>query len=293
MSDFAVWLKNLNPTHDPELQALQDFAKTNAPDWPYGSNDVGDYIPVITAHAVDANRNALLAALARYFAAWKQTGQTAPQGFWAGIVAKAAGARWGVFSLGLFGLLIAVILTYGIFYGNFLGSIAKPEQARGLITFLFSVSTIAIFLLITIALYWDNAQVEERFNRAKELLTLMIGIFGTILGFYFGSLTNPTSEGAIRLANIEVPNVVVAPGDKTMVTATVLGGTAPITYDLYFSDPTGTVKTETLTVKDKAANGGAISQSVTIPAEVTKPASVTYTLVAAKQKATKHRAWAC
>jgi len=127
----------------------------------------------------------------------------------------------------------------------------------------------------------DKTQLGDRFDKAKDVLTLMIGIFGTILGFYYGSLANPTGEGvAMRLANIEVPSVVVAPGEKTTVTATVLGGTAPITYDLYFSDPTGTVKTDTLTVKDKPATGGAIAQAVTIPADITSPASATFTLVA-------------
>jgi len=283
MSDFAVWLKNLDPAHEPGVQALQEFAKTSAADWPYGSNEIGDYIAVVTARAADADRNALLAALARYFAMWKASGQTGPQGFWARALTLVT-EHLGAFMLLLFGVLIAAILTLGIFGfgGNLLTSIAKPEQARGLITFLFSVSTIAIFLLIAVAtFYMDKTQLGDRFDKAKDVLTLMIGIFGTILGFYYGSLANPTGEGvAMRLANIEVPSVVVAPGEKTTVTATVLGGTAPITYDLYFSDPTGTVKTDTLTVKDKPAPGGAIAQAVTIPADITSPASATFTLVA-------------
>jgi hypothetical protein len=190
--------------------------------------------------------------------------------------------HWGAVSLALFGVLVAAILSFGIFRGNFLSSIAKPEQARGLITFLFSVTTIAIFLLIAVAtFYMDKTQLGDRFDKAKDVLTLMIGIFGTILGFYYGSLANATGEGGVmRLANIEVPSVVVAPDEKTTVTATVLGGIAPITYDLYFSDPTGTVKTDTLTVKDKPATGEAIAQAVTIPADITRPASVTFTLVA-------------
>jgi hypothetical protein len=189
--------------------------------------------------------------------------------------------HWGAFLLALFGVIVAVILTAGIFWGTFLTSIAKPEQARGLITFLFSVSTIAIFLLIAITTYYmDKSQIDERFNKAKDLLTLMIGIFGTILGFYYGSLANPTGDSTLRLTNIEVPSVVVAPGSKTTVTATVLGGTAPITYDLYFSDPTGAVKTDALNVRDQPATGGTIAQPVTIPSDITRPASVTFTLVA-------------
>jgi hypothetical protein len=285
MSDFAVWLRNLDPTRDPDLQALRDFANANAAEWPYGSNDVGDYIAVVSAHAADVNRNSLLATLARYFATWKSTGQTVSQGFWARILTGVTD-HLGVVLLALFGVLVAAILTIGIFYGNFLSSIAKPEQARGLITFLFSVSTIAIFLLIAVAtFYMDKTQLGDRFDKAKDVLTLMIGIFGTILGFYYGSLANPTGEGgAMRLANIEVSSVEVAPDEKTTVTATVLGGIAPITYDLYFSDLTGKVKTDTLTVKDKPVTGGAIAQPVTIPADVKKPTAIIFTLGARDAK---------
>ena len=31
--------------------------------------------------------------------------------------------------------------------------------------------------------------LKERFDRGKEVLSLLIGIFGTIIGFYFGSAT--------------------------------------------------------------------------------------------------------
>jgi hypothetical protein len=67
----------------------------------------------------------------------------------------------------------------------------------------------------------------------------MIGIFGTILGFYYGSLTNPTSEANVprmSLADVGVPSIIVSPGDKNTIAATVLGGTSPLTYDVYFSD---------------------------------------------------------
>jgi hypothetical protein len=282
MSDFAVWLSNLNPAHEPNVQVVQEFAKTNAADWPYGSNEIGDYMAVVTTHAADADRSALLTALARYFATWKASGQTGPQGFWARVLAGVT-EHLGAFMLVLFGVLIAAILTFGIFRGNFLSSIAKPEQARGLITFLFSVTTIAIFLLIAVAtFYMDKVQLEDRFDKAKDVLTLMIGIFGTILGFYYGSVANPAGE--MRLANIEASKKVVAPGEQVTVTATVLGGTTPVIYDLDFSDLTGAVNTGGLTVKDKPVTGGAIVQPVTIPADVSKPTAIVFTLGARDAK---------
>jgi hypothetical protein len=74
MADFAVWLKNQSAAQDANLQALQDFAASQASIWPYGSNDIGDYVPVVTGNATDAARNGLLTALARHYADWKLAG---------------------------------------------------------------------------------------------------------------------------------------------------------------------------------------------------------------------------
>jgi hypothetical protein len=52
-----------------------------------------------------------------------------------------------------------------------------------------------------------------------------------------------------------------------------------VTYDLAFNDPTGTVVIDQLAIKDKPVVGGAIAQSITIPADVSKPTGVTFTLV--------------
>ena len=73
--------------------------------------------------------------------------------------------------------------------------IGTVEYARGLITLTFCVGVmiIAVVLILTAVLRDpdDNqARAEERFNRAKEVLTLLIGVFGTIIGFYFGTLSD-------------------------------------------------------------------------------------------------------
>lgn len=275
MADFAVWLKNRKASQDADLRALQDFAATQANIWPYGSNDIADYISLVTGNAAEAARNSLLTALARYYADWKAT-QTPPPGLWSRLGAATITHLSSVM-LAVFGVLAGIIIVYGIFQGGFLTSLAQPSQARGFITFLFAFSTIAIFLLVAITTFWmEKDEVEARFSKAKDLLTLLIGIFGTILGFYFGSLNSDTN--ALSLANI-MHSSTVAAGDPTTITATVLGGTAPVTYDLVVSDPTGAVNTEGMTVKDKPVMGGAIAQSVTIPANVIKPAGLNFTVI--------------
>ena len=73
--------------------------------------------------------------------------------------------------------------------------IEKVEYARGMITLLFATGTIVIAILMTFcAIFSTDNIAKERFDRGKEILSLLIGIFGTILGFYFGSMTGNTPQ---------------------------------------------------------------------------------------------------
>jgi hypothetical protein len=54
------------------------------------------------------------------------------------------------------------------------------QYARGLITYIFAVGTIGgVVVLILVALP-GKGTTDEKFGREKELLTTLIGIFGTI-----------------------------------------------------------------------------------------------------------------
>jgi hypothetical protein len=259
MSDFAVWLKNLDPGSNSDLEALKEFAQSSAAEWPFNSNEIRDYIAVVNAKAPnDATRSALLSALADAFVQWKMANQMPASGFWSRI-----GLRLGPIALALSGILIAAVLIYGVFFhGDFLSIMAKADQARGLITFLFSISTIAVFLLIAIATFWiKKDEVEERFSKAKDLLTVMIGIFGTILGFYYGSLPEtkdeqPQGAGAGSPAT---SSLLVDPGGQARAATWTAGGLPPGKYELYVFE------------SDKPTDTG--------PAGFAKPASMNFTLV--------------
>jgi hypothetical protein len=105
----------------------------------------------------------------------------------------------GVVALSLAGFFAGAVLIYGIFFRpEFLTSLASADYARGLVTFLFAFATIAVVLITAIATFWVGSdEVEKRGTLAKEILAILIGIMGTILGFYFGSdvgRSQPTSE---------------------------------------------------------------------------------------------------
>ena len=81
--------------------------------------------------------------------------------------------------------------------------IDSADYARGLITLIFSGGTMLIAVLLALyVITSDSPQASDRFTRGKEVLTILIGVFGTILGFYFGKtdVTPPTPTSTQQTA---------------------------------------------------------------------------------------------
>ncbi len=199
---FGVWLRR-QPPGDPDLDSLQGFAGGRSTlAWPYHSSDLGPYVAAVGTHPDEAQRTALLDALGRAYQRWliEEGDIRGTSGGWSGLLSQ----RLGTILLTVFGLVVAVALASGTFHPAFLDSLAAEGTARGLITFLFSMSTIAIIILAAVAVFWVNQEeLKDRFGYAKDLVTVLIGVLGTIMGFYFGSavkeqapLTAPASAEA-------------------------------------------------------------------------------------------------
>jgi amino acid transporter len=75
-----------------------------------------------------------------------------------------------------------------------LNELSDAGVARGLITFLVVVVVVGIALFLSISAVLvisnknrgDNVDWDEHFTKAKDVLGLLIGVLGTIVGFYFG-----------------------------------------------------------------------------------------------------------
>jgi hypothetical protein len=189
MPEFAHWLRaRANP--DPDTVALRAFADPRS-DWPWWTDSLGDYVAIIQS-ANPANRDALISALSVNYGRWEAERTRS-----GGILSDFA-RHLGTLFLALFGVIVAAAIFYGLFINqNFFRLMADVGQARGLITFLFAFSTIAIILLVAITTFWmPKEDVQIRFEKAKDLLTIIIGVLGTILGFYFGSLTVSDRQAA-------------------------------------------------------------------------------------------------
>jgi hypothetical protein len=260
-------LSGCKPTTDPEATALKTFAR-NTSGWPFHSNNVVDYVTFIQASAPVVTQPGLLFTLNRFFTEWAAARQQTFAALLLGNLGSIAGL--------LFGLLIAFGLIWGISEPTFFTSISKVDQARALITFLVAFASMGVIVLIACAIFWlEKSEVEARFRSAKDLLTIVIGILGTILGFYFGS-AGADGRGMI-VSSLGVEPTVIGPGDKVRISASIRGGTAPYRWDLVFNDAAGTLR---ISPKSGVSPSGEISETLDAVPSFSSAGSIYVTLVA-------------
>ena len=119
-------------------------------------------------------------------------------------------------------------------------NMGQRDFARGLITYLFAVVTIgtaAILVLSALTATGADVDHEKRFGEGKEILSLLLGIFGTIVGYYFGSESARRADsGSLRLSPIDLQPNTVETGGTVAVRATVFGGLPPYKFGIGVGD---------------------------------------------------------
>jgi len=177
-----------------------------------------------------------------------------------------AGFLAGVVTAGGFVVIILVMF----FNQPFFERLADKEVARGLITFLVALSTVGLALILItylIASKQENGDVvKENYQMGKEILNSMIGVLGTIIGFYFGSTINqnPVSnvsdqEKPLKIISAKVEPDTIEVGGDFKVTAEISGGVAPYEYGISFIPNEGLVK------KKDLPTDGVINEKYTLP----------------------------
>lgn len=130
-------------------------------------------------------------------------------------------------SLMFLGGVAVAVLIVGIFVdgGHFISQLKDNEVSRGLITFLVASTTVLLAIILTLFAITseDNEAVKERFSLGKEVLSTLVGILGTVLGFYFGS-ADKSSIPPLTIADVNFR------GQQLMTH--VSGGTPPYRYSI-------------------------------------------------------------
>jgi hypothetical protein len=137
-----------------------------------------------------------------------------------------------------------------------LKGMARPEFARGLITYLFAIVTIGIAVSLTLWVLTGPEPTDAndpRFQRGKEVLALLMGVFGTIVGFYFGAENSKSQVSELTISSIDVDPRSAAPASMITLRAVVHGGTAPYKVGLAQGN-------DTLDMNDVAGEGGWITK---------------------------------
>ena len=170
--------------------------------------------------------------------------------------------------LGVVGVLFAYFLVYGVVGsdGKNMERLADPEVARGVITYLVAVATVAIAtMLVMAAIMSGGKDLDRRFALGKEVLTLLIGVLGTIIGFYYGSTTKAGTSTTGATTELQVATVKITPepiqiGKPFNLSTLITGGTPPYTFSIKF-DP----NVITPPVENQTSNEGRVNRDFNIP----------------------------
>ncbi len=106
-----------------------------------------------------------------------------------------SGALLAVFTMiGLVAIVAMGLVLYRL-------ELSGENGAQTLITVVFCIGTMAIAVILVLAVFLlqRNNAYAERFKNAKEVLNILVGILGTIIGYYFGQAVSndahePTTE---------------------------------------------------------------------------------------------------
>lgn len=180
---------------------------------------------------------------------------------------------------GAIALALLAVILWGL-SGNrgFLASLSDRTVAQGLITFLITVTTIGLAIILAISTIVSDGgeDADKRFDRGKQVLSVLIGLLGTIVGFYFGSSTDnkaaiaATQSQTLAIAPAAISNSQPKKGEKFTISSFVSGGKPPYVYSITFDSSLLSA------IKDAKSPDGIIKQEVAAPDTLPADAEVKY-----------------
>jgi len=136
--------------------------------------------------------------------------------------------------LGLFALIGASV--FGL-EGDVISKMGERQFARGLITYLFAVATIGTAVVLVVAALTGATKTKEEFDRGKDVLSLLLGVFGTIIGFYFGTeVSAGDRQDDLSITPLLLSAETVDVGGSFELTAFISGGDSPYEFSVTVGD---------------------------------------------------------
>jgi hypothetical protein len=179
-----------------------------------------------------------------------------------------------IFNIMAAGVLATLAIALGIGGGDFYTKLADQNTARGLITFLITATSAALFIILAIStvVASESTDADKRFDRSKQILTMLVGILGTIIGFYFGT-ASIASPAPIKIIDLKVDPAKAGKGEVFTISGTISGGKSPYIYTITF-DP----KLSVPAIADKPSPGK-FTESIAVPGDLAKDQDVEYSVV--------------
>ncbi|HJR08627.1 MAG TPA: hypothetical protein VJ842_15315 [Pyrinomonadaceae bacterium] len=175
---------------------------------------------------------------------------------------------------------------------GFVGNLNEYNAARGLITFLIAFTTVSLAVILVLASIISSGNSDDlkmRFEQGREIFTTLIGILGTIVGFYFGATQGTQQQGAPggasptptptptstiqssgQFTTARVSKLNPKAGETVTITSFVATGTPPYTYSITFEPSVIPA------IRDATSKDGLIRQDVPIPLSVATETPVNF-----------------
>lgn len=170
-------------------------------------------------------------------------------------------------------VVFAVVLYKGVAGSDL--NLGDTNAARGMITFVVSVVTVAIALILVMsaAFLSGSKDLDKRFAFGKDVFTILVGVLGTVMGFYYGqaaSANTQNNRGAeqptIQIADVQLSSTTPKINTEFTLIANVTGGTAPYKYVVTFDKATAIKGTP---MPEADSPDGKINHKFTVGAEQT------------------------
>lgn len=184
---------------------------------------------------------------------------------------------WNPITFIAVGIVASVILflaagILGLDDGRVVARMSEADFARGIIAYLFAITTIG--MAVVVGLGGLMGASDDQFRRGKDILALLLGVFGAVMGFYFASATVDDAEKLnLSLSPLNVAEANLQVGSQFTVVAFVEGGTPPRTFTITVGNepvsaaapvgPDGWLRT-TVRVPDSARGEKSLPVQVTV-----------------------------